>query len=458
MYNMKITFLGIFLLGLISNSSHGQKAKDKTNQLNTGGQIVQTTNVGNENQYKMIEPFTIASKLWEVSIKNNVVTEIFTIETANRISEFGRDENGLVKSIRTKTLLNPDNNKFPLSYTDERYEQVIFVKNFAFIINIDNGTSHIQTIQSAEDVDKFIHGAHSFNSILALNKSDLKGITVEKIKEILKQYFIDTAPIVNNTDKLEEAGEADIRARNSIKDKKVVSISIDCNAEYIQYKKNVPYAIVAKLADGSTLRTETTSAYLDDYIIEIIGMEGSKEPNSLFNLFYYTPTDNITLKVTSKYNSKITTSKVFKVKYEIEGDVFNQGKFKVFNQAQESPYIGFDTRVEIKQVKDANTGETLLAYKIFDLNGEKVLSGFKCKPSQPVEVIINGRGLNSEAKGVGQNGFNGGNLKIIIDPSVTESHVLTYDTSGSKGQKGTAGNGKQGVDGTVEIVKQKVTW
>jgi hypothetical protein len=457
---MKATILLSLLLLLVTQATFAQKLKDKINQLTTGGPEVHSTKLGSENQYEMIEPFITAPKVWEATIKNNVVTEIYQTDMVNRLKSFDKNANGQVSRVTTSNYLTPDHNEFPRSFTDGKYEQLIIVKNYAFVINIDNGTNSIKTIKSAADVDQIIFGEQSFNLILALNKSDLTGITIEKIKEIIKTYFNESAKGMDVIKAKEAALEEEKNKLYSIKDKKVKSIKIVTDAEFIRYKENVPFSIVATLEDGKTMTTSSDSKYMADYNIEISGMENNPNPSSLINMFYYTPTDKITLKVTSKYNTAINATKVFKMKYEIAANYTGEpGKFSFSSQAGQSPYHGLSTRVEIKQVKDANTGATLIAVKIFDLTATKPHFAFKCAPSELIDLNIGGkRNMSAESSGIGKPGYNGGDLKIIIDPNVTEAYNLTYSTKGGAGSEGKAGDGAPGKDGKVETVKQKVTW
>jgi hypothetical protein len=211
------------------------------------------------------------------------------------------------------------------------------------------------------------------------------------------------------------------------------------------------------MEDGTVIKAGAGEpGFLDDYKIEITGMQGG-DGTTLYNGFYATPTDKVTLKVTSKYHPTKTASKVFKMQYDIVG-MMGPEEFKFSSQEGQSPYNGISSRVEIKQVKNSITGETLLEYRIYRYSGNQLDFAFRCKPDTYVDLNIGARNYGSERNGVGQDGYNGGNLKIIVDPSVTETYNFTYSVKGGNGQKGTAGNGRPGRDGTVETVKQKVTW
>ena len=109
-------------------------------------------------------------------------------------------------------------------------------------------------------------------------------------------------------------------------------------------------------------------------------------------------------------------------------------------------------------MKDANTGAILLEYRIYDLSSSKPHFAFKCKPETPVEMGVQGNRITSEAKGIGKAGGDGGLIKIIVDPSVTVTYNLITNVKGAKGQDGEAGQGPTGRDGSVQTVKQKVSF
>ena len=67
---------------------------------------------------------------------------------------------------------------------------------------------------------------------------------------------------------------------------------------------------------------------------------------------------------------------------------------------------------------------------------------------------------NGQRGNPSKNGSDGGNITVVVDPSVT-SYNLTINNKGGSGGIGNnsnPGNGLKGADGTVEKLNQKVTW
>jgi len=453
----------ILTFSLLVLSAQGQKLKDKINEKanaladkasgNTGPVSAGATAPLTANQYEMIEPFSKAAKLWITNMTNGVAESPVFFEPTNFMKEFERNDKGIVTSFNSGGTMSPDFGEFPKSFLDyHRDKQIFFIQGYCFILNV-----YKSPIKTAEDVEKTITNDKVFERILCLGKEDAKTLTLVKAKDLIKNYLTEVQKGIDAINASKANAEAELRAKFSIKDKKLKSLAIESSNETISYKESVNYTIIATLEDGSIIKAgEGGQGFKDDYLIEVTGMIGG-DATSLYNGFYATPTDKITLKVTSKYHLGKTASKVFKMKYEIV-EFTGPGLFKFSSQAGQSPYNGISSRVEIKQVKNSNTGETMMEYRLFNMSGTKPEFAFKCKPETNVDFNIGARNHVSEVDGVGKNGYDGGDLKIIIDPSVTEAYNFTYSVKGARGQRGKAGDGKPGRDGKVETVKQKVTW
>ncbi|MES2799785.1 MAG: hypothetical protein V4638_07195 [Bacteroidota bacterium] len=451
---MKKIFTLTFLV--LTLTVHSQKLKDKLNaavdKASGAPAAVSSTTGLTSNQYEMIEPFTKSPKLWYSELKNGVVESTFISETSTGLGDFTRDEAGKVVSV--KGYMTPDFVEFPKSYIGSRRDmQVFFIQDYCFLLALD-GT----VIAKPEDVDKLINWDGIFDRIISLNKESAKSITFEKAKELIKNYLTEVQKGVDaiNTKKAEEA-EA-LRKIYSIKDKKVKSVTIESSQEYLRYLEYGAYTVVATLEDGTVIKAGPgEKGYLDDYNVVVTGIEGG-EPGMVYNKYKPTPTDKVTLTVTSKYHPGKTATKVYKMKYEIADMSGGEGEFTFENRVSGPPYNGIDTRVEIKQVKNSISGEILLEYRIFDMGGTKPHFVFRCTPDTPVEMGAHGRRITSEAKGIGQTGGDGGKIKVIVDPSITVSYNYTSNVKGARGQDGEAGEGSPGRDGSVEIVKQKVSF
>lgn len=448
------------MLITLSFNMNAQKWKDKLNALSNGGSdanAVVSTAIGNESQFDMIEPFIKSEKIWVISLKNGKLESIVQGNTSDHIKAIEKNSQGKVNKISVYDYASADHPEYPLSFTDNKYIQVICVKNVLVALNIDNGTYNITTIKSAADVDRHVQSDNSFKRIYSLTRNDGKDLTIESIREMLKNYFNEASKGLDIVKQKAADAETERRKKLSIKDKKVKSIEITTSRESMRYKETISYSVTANLADGTKIIAGPgNEGYLDDYKIEVTGMENN-DSNELINIFKYTPNDKVSIKITSKYHPNITAIKTLKMEYEIV-EFNGEGQFKFSNQAGQSPYNGINSRIELKQVKDSNSGETLLACKIFDLSGNKPHFAFKCKPNTQIELNAAGRNYVQETDGIGKNGYSGGNVKLIIDPSVAESYNINIINNGARGQKGKVRDGLPGQDGKTETIKQKLIW
>lgn len=454
---MKHHFLVTLLL--LSTVTTAQKLKEKLNEKiattsdKVNGVPPPTTSSvpADAHQLDMVEIFTTTPKVWYVTLKHDAPSELYFGPTTNAVSNVIRGEDGKVKTFNSTMTVNMP--EYPQYWFNEwRDEQVFFIQNVGFILKAEN-----RMLKSKEDVDKLLTHEDFFSRIICLNKEDAKAMTLAKAQEIIRNYFTATQPHVDAILAKRTTEKEQLFQQYSIKDKKVKSLSIECKQDILRYDETVEYIIVATLMDGTVIKAGgDEKGYWTDYDITISGMEGT-EDWVLRNHFKATPTDVVTVTVKSKYDATKTAKKSFKMVYE-NADWMMDGAFKFSSQNNMPPYKGIDSRIEIKQVKNANNGETLLEYRMYDMSGTTPHFAFKCKPEAPVELNVSGRRITTEAKGVGQTGGNGGNIKIIVDPSVTVPYALTTNVDGAEGQRGEAGNGNRGKDGTVTTVKQKVSF
>lgn len=448
-----------FLCLVLAVSAQGQKLKDKLNEkvnavgdkVNGAPEATNSTLPLSSNQYEMVEPFTKPPKLWYSELKDGFAATFFVSEASTGLGSFGRNAEGKVTSI--KSYMTPNFPEFPTSYTGSGKDmQTFFIQDYCFVLKM-----YGELIAKPEDVDRLIGHEGIFDRIISLNKDAAKNITFTGAKDLIRNYLTESKKGVDaiNAQKA-QAAEA-LRKQYSIKDKKVKSIAIETTQEFVRYKESAGYKIVATLEDGTVIKAGSGEpGFMDDYNVVVTGIEGG-DGTTVYNQFKPTPTDKITLTVTSKYHPGKTATKIFKMKYEV-ADTFGDAAFKFSSQRAEPPYNGIDTRIEIKQVKNSLSGETLLEYRIYDMASSKAHFAFKCSPETPVEMGVNGRRITSEAKGWGQTGADGGKIKVVVDPSVTVSYNLITNVSGARGQEGTSGDGQPGRDGSVETVKQKVSF
>lgn len=448
-----------FTLVLFALTANGQKLKEKFNEkvnavgdkVNGAPEAVSSETPLTANQYDMIEAFAKTSKLWSAEFQNGTTTNLYVTETASALGTLGRNDAGKVYQLKGYQTINFT--EFPTSYVGSgKDQQTFFIQNYCFELKL-NG----ETVQKAEDVDRIIGYEGVFYRIYCLNKDAAKTLTFQAAKDLIKNYLTESKKGVDAVNAQKAAAAEALRKQYSIKDKKVKSIAIETTQEFVRYKESAAYTIVATLEDGTVIKAGNGEpGFMDDYNISVSGIEGG-DGVSVYNQFKPTPTDKITLTVTSKYHPGKTATKIFKMKYEV-ADMFGDAAFKFSSQKAEPPYNGIDTRVEIKQVKNTLTGEVLLEYRIYDMASTKAHFAFKCSPETPVEMAVNGRRITSEAKGWGQTGADGGKIKVVVDPSVTVNYNLITNVSGARGQEGQSGDGQPGRDGSVETVKQKVSF
>lgn len=440
---------------LVAVGAQGQKLKDKLNsamdKASGAPEAINSSTPLSANQYEMIIPFTTPPKLWYSEFKDGVVATLFISETSTGLRTMEKNDAGQVTLINSYST--PNFSEFPTSYVGSgRDKQIFFIQNYCFVLKM-NG----ELISKAEDVDRIIGYEGMFERVISLNKEAAKTITFASAKELIKSYLTEAKAGVDAVNAQKAQAAEALRKQYSIKDKKLKSIAIESTQDFIRYKEYGGYTIVATMEDGSIIKAGNNQpGFLDDYNITVSGIDGG-DGQSVYNQFKPTPTDKVTLTVTSKYHPGKTATKIFKMKYEV-AEGFGDAAFKFSSQKAEPPYTGIDTRIEIKQVKNSLTGEVLLEYRIYDIASTKAHFAFKCSPETPVEMGVNGRRITSEAKGIGQNGADGGKIKVVVDPSVTVSYNLITNVSGARGQEGQSGDGQPGRDGSVETVKQKVSF
>lgn len=470
----KTTLIATLLLGITSLSA--QKFKDKANgALNKVSNNEQpapsssNTTSGSESQFVMIENFVSAKSLYTIKIKEKESAEVKPSDKtpAEFLGEIQRNANGKVEKFKSFSANHP---VYPTCYVYDA-QTYIFINNVCF-------TFSYCKIRSAEDVDKcLIPGQMArWGTVYGTTKDALKGMTYETAKEMLKNYFIEAGKGLESAkaDEKIAAVKADEekRAKYSIKGKDVQSISLQWSAEktHLHYKEHIGFKILATLKDGSKLTAGDGNGFFDDYLIEVSGCDPAQASiGYVINNFVETPLDKIVITVTSKYHTGVKAEKSFIMKYEVPSGE----KFKFHNNNPRAGDAGVATRVEIKQVKDLNTGATLIAYRIYSMDDyTKPLFAFKCSPETPVEISTAGNnGASGYQNGVlekspenGGRGGDGGNLKILIDPSVVVTYNVNYVTSGGKGGaagRTAFGSGVAGIDGRegkMETIKQKLNW
>lgn len=453
-------------LNAITETATGTSADKSNDKGDAQATAVATT--GNESQFVMIENFTKAKKLFQTRIekagKPDVSPAPFTVADF-----FGKTEQNATGQITKFKEYSANHATYPTCYVYDGYTY-IFINELCF-------TFSYCKVRSAADVDGCLIPGEvvRWATVYATSKSAAAGLTYESAVTILKNYFTEAGKGIETANASAKAAADkaadEKRAKYSIKGKQVKTIKIVFGTEKteMRYKEQNSFKVVATLQDGSTLTAGDGTGFFDDYTIDVSGCSPEQAlTGTIYNAFVYSPDDKITVKVTSKHHPALSDQKSMRMKYEAPaGETFSFRNNRPYNGDP-----GNATRVEMKQVKDANTGEVLIAYQVFNIGETKPLWAFKCKPETPVSVNCDGNngssgysnGASEKTPENGKRGGNGGDIKVITDPSVTVSPMFTYTNRGGKGGKaghtkyGNGVAGQDGSDGRVETVKQKVNW
>jgi hypothetical protein len=121
---------------------------------------------------------------------------------------------------------------------------------------------------------------------------------------------------------------------------------------------------------------------------------------------------------------------------------------------------GIAAHIEVKEVKNSVDGSTLLEYRMRYRDEKTWYQCVRIKPSTELYMHNNGGTLFGKSDEHGANGGAGGDVKLIIDPSVS-SYKFNASLKGGKGQIPKYANysrGSDGSDGKMEIIKEKINW
>jgi len=298
--------------------------------------------------------------------------------------------------------------------------------------------------------------------------SKLKGLDSDKVKALLKSHLTEAKKGVDAVRADEKAAfekaEADKKAKYTTEKKEVTKIRIETTDTKLVQGKSYTYKVIATLTDGSEIST-ATGGYLDEYEVTATGLpltytnfDGTfncvSDKNPLINVPIEAPItgDKVVLTVKSKFHKSLTAATAsFDMDYSGNVNIDYNGAPDAYGGVRD----GGSLKVEMKLTTHAITKEKLIEYKMFSKTTGDLLKHFKI--NQTATVILDANGIRGTPS---KNGSDGGNITVVIDPSVT-SYNLTINNKGGNGGKGNnsnPGDGLKGSDGTVEKLNQKVTW
>lgn len=333
------------------------------------------------------------------------------------------------------------------SYSTVRY----FVKDMAFEFR--------RYFNNSEEFNKMIKDNSLHVIVHCADKSRLKNIEVEEITKLMTNYLDEASKGVNSVRANEKANaekaEAEKRAKFTTKGKEIVKLKLVSSGNTCEQGKTYQFDIVAVLKNGTEIST-ANGGYTDEYSYSWTGL-----PEQVDGLFgkvkavsgnsFTVPNnaviqgDKITITVKSNHYPNQTASITYTMDYS--ANVICDYNAYINSASSSVRTRGGNLRVEIKAAKHAVTGKELLEYKLFGSSGN-LLRHFKVEQGVFVSVECCGQ------KGwKGQDGTDGGDITVVIDPSVSSYTLNTKNNGGAAGQGGYPGKA-----GNVEKLKQKVSW
>lgn len=238
-----------------------------------------------------------------------------------------------------------------------------------------------------------------------------------------------------------EAAEAERYEKLGLKNKEVVSLSIEAHSGNKNTQGSIfDFVVKAKLKDGSTIDVP----YLSDLDISAQGLVPSVLGKG-YNVDSknFIKDDKIKLKVTSKFHSGVSASYEEPVNYK---DATFAANFNGTWSGTTSPHGG-SVKVEVKSVVDANTGMQLYAYKI-RANGEDY-AAIKLPKTAILAIYAKGANARNSDKYSG----NGGILGFVKDPSASDCKITYQIDPGSASV-----NIRRGNEGVYTETVQKLSW
>jgi hypothetical protein len=291
------------------------------------------------------------------------------------------------------------------------------------------------------------------------SKPDYKSLNTELdsyILGIFKNQKSAREQIATNKQKQQEAE----KIKYSLKGKNIQNIEIVVTnlPTELGHFSQILYGIQATLSDGQVFKTPNLGGKTDweNFVVEVQGAEFGEEKLQIHSDCSKIPSDQIRIKVTSKYHPNITTTKSIDVLYnapiEVNYSGGRGGTSGIYVYAGARGQNGQNLDVYVKPSKHKKNGSSLVQLEVRSMG--KVLHQFKITPNTPINIYTNGGngsyGDKSKAPG---NGGNGGDVTIYKDPTTPNLSINVQNRGGSGGKykesKIMAANGSSGSFRTI---------
>ncbi len=329
-----------------------------------------------------------------------------------------------------------------------------------------------QMVSTPSDVNSVFETSCGNVTVFHRDAKTLKTMDSATFKGMMRSYLAEAGKgvqMVRASEKdARDKAEAEKRAKYTTQGKQVTKIRVEATTDKLQQGKTYAFTIIATLKDGGEIST-AAGGYSDEYEITATGLPeftntGLGQMKTVSGGTINVPMndivkgDKVVLSVKSKYHPTLTATKTFTMDYS--APVTADYNANITPNSGSSRTIAGSLRVELKAVKHGVTGENLLEYKIFNSKGNTLMH-FRVNETTAVNVEVCGQpGWNADSKRPAQDGLDGGDITIVIDPSV-KSYVLNTKNTGGKGGKGNstyAASGRNGNPGRIEKINQKVSF
>ncbi|GHB28032.1 hypothetical protein [Mongoliitalea lutea] len=323
-------------------------------------------------------------------------------------------------------------------YSDGSYlvqantSKVMFFDNFA--IYFDNFSRNPDKFEVAECFILVDKSNEHFFTEKGLEYKD----AIKKVNVTATNYF---KQMSSGVQAATEAAEAERYEKFGLKNKEVVGLTIEAYSSNKNTQGSIfDFKVKAKLKDGNTIDVE----YLSDLDITAQGLVPSVLGKGYtVDSKNFIKDDMIKLKVGSKFHNGVSANYEVPVNYK---DATFSASFNGVWRGNASPHGG-SVKVEVKSVKDANTGMELYAYKI-RANGEDY-AAVKLPKSTILAIYARGANARENDKYSG----NGGILGFVKDPSASDCKITYGIDPGSASAYIRKGN-----EGVYTETVQKLSW
>lgn len=473
----KLIISALFTLSICA--VNGQKLLDKVNEKVSEKKTENTaknspapaSNVApGANQFEMIEAFLANSgKLYMA--KENGMSYMYAGEKLDYIiRDIKRNDKnqiiGFSTSIGVESEFKIEEGEWPRYFRGKNGGAMYFNSNYVIYAEENNLLTTAEDVENEKKVglDGTVYG---------YDKGMIYAMNADKHVELLKNYLAEvnkgTQRIADNKKAEADKVEAEKRAKYTTKDRNVVSLSIRTTAEVIRHGESIDFFVTAKLKDGSEIATDK-GGYIDEFEITANGLPLTyKDPQFLgtavntvqgnkliLPMTTVGTADQIELIIKSKFYGTVVAKKIIKMDY-------SKSIYLDHNGSSQSTacymMVPGSLRMEIKQVSNTVTKEPVLEYKVFSGKTGDLMYHFRANPSTPVNVGMNGAkgwtGTPGEScSRAPKNGSDGGDVTMVIDPSVKSYMVNITNKGGASG----GAYSSAGRDGKIEKLNQKVSW